>query len=219
MEREWCDPEVLHRLRRASLAALRREVEPAEQQTLGRFLPGWHGIDRRGTVREALVPLQGLALHVSLWESDILPRRVPNYAPSWLDQLCASGEVVWVAAGLDRVAVFFRDDARALGRPPAADRPEGEAHDRLRAALGRSAEFWWDRSRPPSSSRRTRPGAGDLVWAGEVTNDAWAPLRAEALRRRHARRGASGASPAGATTPRLPRRALDAHGPAVRRAA
>ena len=47
VEREWCDPDVLRRLRRASLAALRKEVEPAEQAALGRFLPAWHGIDRR----------------------------------------------------------------------------------------------------------------------------------------------------------------------------
>src|SRR5262249_27307014 len=55
-EREWCDPEVLRRLRRASLAALRREVEPAEQAAFGRFLPSWHGIDRRASVRGALLP-------------------------------------------------------------------------------------------------------------------------------------------------------------------
>src|SRR5205085_8127377 len=55
-EREWCDPDVLRRLRRASLAALRRQVEPAAQAALGRFLPRWHGIDRRATLREALVP-------------------------------------------------------------------------------------------------------------------------------------------------------------------
>ncbi len=60
-EREWCDPDVLRRLRRASLAALRREVEPAEQAALGRFLPSWHGIDRRASLREALIPLQALA--------------------------------------------------------------------------------------------------------------------------------------------------------------
>ena len=143
-EREWCDPEVLRRLRRASLAALRREVEPAEQAALGRFLPSWHGIDRRASLREALVPLQGLALPVALWESDVLPRRVPGYRPEQLDALCASGEVVWVGAGLDRVAVYFREDAPALGAPPAADRPEREVHERLRAALGRSALFWYD---------------------------------------------------------------------------
>src|SRR5205814_8756599 len=53
-EREWCDPEVLRRLRRASLAALRREVEPAEQATFGRFLPSWQGVARRASLREAL---------------------------------------------------------------------------------------------------------------------------------------------------------------------
>src|ERR671937_881397 len=109
-EREWCDPEVLRRLRRASLAALRREVEPAEQAALGRFLPSWHGIDRRASLREAIIPLQGLALPVSLWESDVLPRRVPQYRPEQLDQLCASGELLWIGAGLDRIAVFFRED-------------------------------------------------------------------------------------------------------------
>src|SRR5205085_751768 len=73
-EREWCDAEVLRRLRRASLAALRREVEPVEQAALGRFLPSWHGIDRRASLREALIPLQSLALPVALWEAEVLPR-------------------------------------------------------------------------------------------------------------------------------------------------
>ncbi|MCZ7588391.1 MAG: hypothetical protein M5U27_05910 [Gaiella sp.] len=82
IEREWCDPDVLRRIRRASLAVLRRQVEPAEQAALGRFLPSWHGIDRRATLREALVPLQGLALPVALWEAEILPRRVPRYQPA-----------------------------------------------------------------------------------------------------------------------------------------
>ena len=178
-EREWCDPEVLRRLRRASLAALRREVEPAEQAAFGRFLPSWQGVDRRASLREALVPLQGLALPVSLWESDVLPRRVPGYRPEQLDALCASGEVVWVGAGLDRVAIYFREDAPALGPPPAADRPEREAHERLRAALNRSALFWYDLLADTGlEAEEALPALWDLVWAGEVTNDAWTPLRA-----------------------------------------
>ncbi|MGN6799199.1 MAG: DEAD/DEAH box helicase, partial [Gaiellaceae bacterium] len=76
-EREWCDPDVLRRLRRASLAALRREVEPVEQEALARFAPSWHGIGRTASLREALVPLQALALPVALVESQLLPRRVP----------------------------------------------------------------------------------------------------------------------------------------------
>ncbi len=178
-EREWCDPDVLRRLRRASLAALRREVEPAEQAALGRFLPHWHGIDRRATLREALVPLQGIALPVLLWETQVLPRRVPGYGPSQLDGLCASGELVWVGAGLDRVAVYFREDAPVLGRPPGAPAPEGEAHDRIRAALGVSAEFWHDLvAAVELGPEEALPALWDLVWAGEVTNDAWTPLRA-----------------------------------------
>ena len=154
IEREWCDPDVLRRIRRATLAALRREIEPAEQAALGRFLPGWHGIDRRATLREALVPLQGLALPVSLWESELLPRRVPGYQPASLDQICASGEVVWVGAGLDRVALYYREDAPLLGPPAAGEPLSGPAHDALRAALSRSARVL---ARPPLVGR-ARPG-------------------------------------------------------------
>jgi ATP-dependent Lhr-like helicase len=178
-EREWCDPDVLRRLRRASLAALRKEVEPAEQATLGRFLPSWHGIDRRATLREALVPLQGLALPVKLWESEVLPRRVPNYQPLQLDQLCASGELVWVGAGLDRVALFFREDAGVLGRPAAALPPETEAALKIREALAGGAKFWFDLVETTGLEHaEVLPALWDLVWSGEVRNDAWTPLRA-----------------------------------------
>jgi ATP-dependent helicase Lhr and Lhr-like helicase len=180
IEREWCEPDVLRRLRRASLAALRKEVEPAEQAALGRFLPTWHGIDRRATIREALVPLQGLALPVSLWESEVLPRRVPGYGAGQLDGLCASGELVWVGAGLDRVALFFREDAPVLGRPGGATpAPAEDAHDRIREVLGRSAEFWSNLVAATGLEAAVSLAAlWDLVWAGEVTNDAWTPLRA-----------------------------------------
>ncbi len=178
-EREWCDPDVLRRLRRASLAALRKEVEPAEQAAFGRFLPSWHGIDRRATLREALVPLQGLALPVSLWEPEVLPRRVPGYQPLQLDQLCASGELVWVGAGLDRVAVYFREDAPLLPRPAGTPAPQGQPHDRLRAALSRSALFWFDLVEATGLlPEDLLPALWELVWAGEVRNDAWTPLRA-----------------------------------------
>jgi ATP-dependent Lhr-like helicase len=226
-EREWCEPDVLRRLRRASLASLRREVEPAEQAAFGRFLPAWHGLGRRASLREALVPLQGLPLPVSLWEADVLPQRVPGYRSEQLDQLCASGEVVWVGAGLDRVAVYFREDAALLGAPAAAAPPEGETHARIRDALGRSAEFWFDLLSATGLDAETAlPALWDLVWAGEVTNDAWTPLRAgrryateqkqRARPRRFSRQRAAGItstqgrwSPAGRLFPGRPdRRAL-----------
>ena len=125
------DPEVLRRLRRASLAVLRKEIEPADQRALARFLPAWQGVDRHPAtgagvdrLREVLVPLQGLALPPDVWERDVLPRRVGAYSPAWMDQLCASGEIVWIGAGAlgrnsGRVALYFREDvaaARAAGR-------------------------------------------------------------------------------------------------------
>jgi len=202
-EREWCDPDVLRRLRRASLAALRREVEPVEQEALARFVPGWHGIDRRASLREALVPLQALPLPVSLWEPEVLPRRVPDYRPEHLDSLAASGEIVWVGAGLDRVAVYFREDAAALGQVAAAARPDLEVHQRLREAL--SGALFWDELLAESQleSGEALPALWDLVWAGEVTNDAWTPLRAsrrfgqpkaERRPRRFSRRRSQGAT-------------------------
>ena len=179
VEREWCDPEVLRRLRRASLAALRREVEPAEQVALGRFLPAWHGIGRRATLREALVPLQALPVPVSLWESEVLPRRVPGYRPEQLDALCASGEAVWVGAGLDRVAILFREDAALLGAPVGAAPSENPAAAPLLVALGRGALFWPELLEEAGlQGDDALPALWELVWAGDVTNDAWTPLRA-----------------------------------------
>jgi ATP-dependent Lhr-like helicase len=178
-EREWCDPDVLRRIRRATLAVLRREVEPAEHAAFGRFLPSWHGIGRRQTLREALIPLQAVSLPVTLWESDVLPRRVPGYRPADLDALCASGEVVWVGAGLDRVALYFREDAGALGALPGEAPPEGPAHGAVRGALAHGALFWDDLLHATGlDASEALPAVWDLVWAGEVTNDAWAPLRA-----------------------------------------
>jgi ATP-dependent helicase Lhr and Lhr-like helicase len=177
-EREWCDPDVLRRLRRASLAALRREVEAVDQEALARFLPGWHGIDRRASLREALVPLQALPLPVGLWESDVLPRRVPSYRPEHLDALTASGEVVWIGAGPDRVALYFRDDAAALGQVAGTAPPEGAEHDAIRAAL-QHALFWDELLHETRLEEAVAlPALWDLVWSGEVTNDAWTPLRA-----------------------------------------
>src|SRR4029079_839271 len=175
-----CDPDVLRRLRRASLAALRREVEPVEQASLGRFLPSWHGIDRRVSLREALVPLQALALPVALWEAEVLPRRVSDYRPEQLDQLCASGELVWVGAGLDRGAGLMRGDAALLTPAAAAPAPDGEAHDAIRAALTGGALFWDGLVGATGlDAEPSLPALWDLVWSGEVTNDSWSPLRAE----------------------------------------
>src|SRR4029450_2748667 len=100
-EREWCDGEALRQLRRRSLASLRREVEPVEPEALARFLTLWHGIpgERRGTdaLVETLGLLQGAALVASTLEAEVLPSRIRGYRSSDLDELCTSGEGVWLA--------------------------------------------------------------------------------------------------------------------------
>ncbi|HUO70162.1 MAG TPA: DEAD/DEAH box helicase [Solirubrobacteraceae bacterium] len=194
-EREWCHPEVLRRLRRASLAVLRKEIEPADQRALARFLPAWQGIDRHPAtgagidrLREALVPLQALALPADAWERDVLPRRVGAYSPAWMDQLCASGEIVWIGAGAlgrnsGRVALYFREDAPVLGPPPFKGAvPDGAEHEVVRRRLHAGACFFTDLLVDVElAPEELQEALWDLVWAGEVTNDAFAPLRAPRL--------------------------------------
>ncbi|HEX6116872.1 MAG TPA: DEAD/DEAH box helicase [Solirubrobacterales bacterium] len=217
-EREWCDSEVLRRIRRASVAHLRAEAEPADPRELARFLPAWQNVDAHrpagagpDRLREALVPLQGVALTPEVWERDVLPRRLGAYSPAWLDQLTTGGEVVWLGAGAlgtrsGKVALYFREDVRIAGPPPGNERlesPQGEIHDEVRELLGSHPCFWVDLiAEIDRSPEELHEALWDLAWAGEATNDAFAPLRAPRLsavrnqqrrgRRFAARRAATG---------------------------
>ena len=95
LEREWCDADVLRSIRRRSLAALRREVEPVEAPALGRFAPQWQAATtpRHGPTAlvDAIAQLQGAAIPASIVESEVLRSRVRGYRPADLDALCASG--------------------------------------------------------------------------------------------------------------------------------
>jgi len=219
-EREWCDSDVLRRIRRASLAHLRREVEPAARDRFARFLPSWQNVDAHRAagagpdrLRDALVPLQGVALTPKVWEDDVLPRRLGAYSPAWLDELCTSGELVWVGAGArgrsdGRVALYFREDVRLAGPPPAnakLEQAEGDAQEAIRERLAGGPSFWLDLLADLDlPAEELHSALWDLAWSGEVTNDAFAPLRAPRLRsvpaherqgRRFARRrSASGAA-------------------------
>jgi ATP-dependent Lhr-like helicase len=205
-QREWCDADVLRRLRRASLARLRHEVEATDRRELARFVPSWQNVDVHGRtgagadrLREALVPLQGVALTPKTWERDVLPRRLGAYSPAWLDALCTSGELVWIGAGPlgkndGRVALYFREDVRLAGPPPGnvkLERHEGKIHDAIRERLAQGPCFWLDLLELDGSAEELHEALWDLAWSGEVTNDAFAPLRAPRLRsaERSERRG------------------------------
>ena len=159
--REWCDQEVLSRLKQRSLALLRREVEAVEAPALARFAPAWHGVgsEAPGLARlfEVVAQLQGASLPASVLERDVLAARVGHYAPRLLDELVASGEVLWVGAG-------------------PLERPDTDEHDRIRQVLGQRGACFW-RELAGRDERASLDALWDLVWAGEVTNDGMHALR------------------------------------------
>jgi ATP-dependent helicase Lhr and Lhr-like helicase len=191
VQREWCDVDVLRQLRRRSLATLRREVEPVEPDALARFVPAWHGIpaERRGpdALVDAIGLLAGAPIVASTLERDVLPARLAPYRPNQLDELCAAGEVVWTGAGSigardGRIRLCFADQLSLLAPGWAeVDRPDGERHDAIRELLGTQGASFWGQLRaadPEATDTELLVALWDLVWAGEVTNDTLAPLRA-----------------------------------------
>jgi ATP-dependent Lhr-like helicase len=200
-EREWCDPEVLRLLRRRSLARLRREVEPVDQAALGRFLPAWQGVAAVGEnlpplrgsaalerLAEVVDQLSGVSIPASVLERDILPARVPGYQARLLDELGALGELAWVGRGSlgrdDGRVVLYRPGREALrpsGLPDGVERPASARHEAIREHLRRrGASFYRELHAAAGGGpdREVLDALWDLVWAGEVTNDTFAPLRA-----------------------------------------
>jgi ATP-dependent Lhr-like helicase len=185
--REYCHPDVLRSLRRRSLAALRKEVEPVPAEVLARFLPAWHGIGIEAGGLERLADvvfmLQGLALPASVLERDVLTARVRDYRPRLLDELVSIGEVVWVGRGSlgaqdGRVALYLRGEVPRFLAPPESP-PEGPLPERLRERLGRGAAFFRDlyTAAGGGDAEKVLEALWDMVWAGEVTNDVFSPLR------------------------------------------
>lgn len=185
----YCDADVLRAIKRRSLAALRKEIEPVDKLAYARFLLHHQGIGRtaRGldAVRAALERLEGAPLSLNALEQDILPSRVPGFQPTDLDQLLASGELVWrgiepIAGGTGRIALYFRERFEEL--VPPVTPAEGPLVDKVRDVLAqRGAVFFYDLAKqvgafPPD----VLEALWTLVWAGEVTNDTLQPLRSRA---------------------------------------
>ncbi|XXG09824.1 ATP-dependent helicase [Micromonospora sp. SH-82] len=187
---QWCDAEVLRLLRRRSLAALRREIEPVPPAALATFLPRWQqvGSSARGVegLAAAVEQLQGAAVPASALERLVLPGRVADYSPAHLDELCASGEVLWAGSGAigggdGWVTLAFADAAPLLLPPPDEALARTPEHDAVLDALadGQALFFRTLSDRVGSTDDAALTGVlWDLVWAGHLTNDTLAPLRA-----------------------------------------
>ncbi|OII33908.1 DEAD/DEAH box helicase [Curtobacterium sp. MMLR14_010] len=191
---EWCDAEVLRRIRTRSLAALRHEVEPVSSDTLARFLPAWQHVRTPGTrgglrgidgVLQVIDQLAGVALPASAWESLVLPVRVSDYAPSMLDELTATGEVLWSGGGTlpgndGWVRLHLADTAATTLAEPSGDETTELQRDVLGALAGGGAYFFRQLGQAVGSTddAALTTALWDLVWGGQITNDTFAPLRA-----------------------------------------
>lgn len=188
---EWCDVEVLRRLRMRSLAAIRGSVEPVPPAAYARFLPVWQHVGRPlegiDGVLAVIEQLAGVPIPASAWESLVLPARVSDYSPALLDELTASGEVVWSGHG----TLPGRDGWIALHPAEAApftlqdpDDPDDPAPDSLEARIlsaldGGGAYFAAQLKQlaGAENEQSVNDALWALTWAGRVTNDTFAPVR------------------------------------------
>ncbi len=218
--RQFCGAAMLRTIRRRSLAALRREVEPAPHAVLARFLPEWQGVGGARRTRgidglaRVLEQLGGVSMPASALESLVLPARVADYSPALLDELTSSGEVLWAGtgtlAGNDGWLCLVPADAADDLLPPPAEIEITELHKGVLAALSDDQALFLraivdrvtmqygavdlspdaistraDPSVAPPSGPASMPTEAeitrtiwDLVFAGYLTNDTLAPIRA-----------------------------------------
>lgn len=207
---EWCEKEILRRIKRGTLGRLREEISPVSGDVLCRFLLDWHGIgnSRRGELRldEAIDLLEGLPLSFGELERSILPGRVADFEPRMLDERGAQGRVVWVGCRAigekdGRVALYRRERIARLLERPAQEEDPGSVHAAILAYLEtRGASFYSElvQNVEVESTEALFEALWELVWRGLVTNDTFAPLRGlglrPPLRRRRGRRAAPSAS-------------------------
>jgi ATP-dependent Lhr-like helicase len=199
---EYCDADVLRRLRRGSLARLRAEVEPVEPAALGRFLPAWHGIGARirrapgaEDVLSVVEQLAGAPVPASALESLVLPARLPGYSPALLDELTAAGEVTWAGCGTltggdGWLALAPTDVADLLLPDLEAEPPSSPVHTALLDSLAGGGALFFRQLADTAGGRLVAAGEAtpddsalvtalwELVWAGLLSNDTLAPVRA-----------------------------------------
>ncbi|HEY2013955.1 MAG TPA: crosslink repair DNA glycosylase YcaQ family protein [Bryobacteraceae bacterium] len=193
IHREWCDPGVLQQIRRKTLARLRREVVPAEQQVFARLLARWQGTTapRRGldALLDAIEILQGAELIASDLEREILPARVADYKPADLDTLLASGEIVWLGRGQSgsrdgRVSLFLAGSLSSMLPPDFGETLPEELSEKARGILaflqqqGASFQTTIHQALGGGFPNETIDALWELVWSGLITNDTFHPVRA-----------------------------------------
>jgi len=190
-ELEWCDSEVLRRLRLRSLAAIRGTVEPVPPEAFARFLPTWQHTDGRPLegidgLLAAIEQLAGVPLPASAWESLVLPGRVADYTPAMLDELTATGEVLWSGHGSlpgrdGWIALHPADTAAlTLAAATADTAPETPLEQRVLEVLSAGGAYFAGQLAAMTDAVNEQSvvdALWNLTWTGRVTNDTFAPVR------------------------------------------
>ncbi|KJQ53999.1 ATP-dependent helicase [Microbacterium sp. SA39] len=186
---EWCDTEVLRRLRMRSLAAIRGSVEPVSPEAFARFLPDWQhlgrpleGLDGVLTVIEQFA---GVPIPASAWESLVLPSRVRDYSPTMLDELTTAGEVIWsghgTLPGRDGWVSLHPADLAPFTLPePDTEIASDSLEARVLTALQVGGAYFASQLKEMASAENEQSvleALWALTWSGHVTNDTFAPIR------------------------------------------
>ncbi|OBH90483.1 ATP-dependent helicase [Mycobacterium sp. E2733] len=188
---QWCDADVLRVLRRRSLAALRAQVEPVSTAAYGRFLPAWHRVASPGStgcsgldgLMSVVDQLAGVRMPASAIEPLVLGPRVRDYSPAMLDELLATGEVTWSGAGSisasDGWVALHVSDSASLTLAGPVEIDFTDAHRAILDTLaGGGAYFFRQLAQSGIPDAELKAALWELIWAGWVTGDTFAPVRA-----------------------------------------
>jgi ATP-dependent Lhr-like helicase len=188
---QWCDADVLRILRRRSLAALRAQVEPVSTAAYGRFLPAWHHVGTSGSsgcaglngLMSVIDQLAGVRMPASAIEPLVLATRVRDYSAAMLDELLATGEVTWSGAGSisgsDGWLALHVSDSAPLTLAAPAEIDFTDAHRAILDTLaGGGAYFFRQLAQDGIGEATLKAALWELIWAGWVTGDTFAPVRA-----------------------------------------
>ncbi|MFL6082444.1 MAG: ATP-dependent helicase [Mycobacterium sp.] len=200
---QWCDADVLKILRRRSLAALRAQVEPVSTAAYGRFLPSWQQVGTHNSGIDGLAAvidqLAGVPIPASAIEPLVFGQRVRDYQPAMLDELLAAGEVTWSGAGQigggpsgsDGWIAFHPGESAALTLAASTEIEFTDTHRAIMETLGRGGAYFF-RQLADGPGDELKQALWELVWAGWITGDTFAPVRAmlAGTRRSTGRRGA-----------------------------